>query len=120
MSSHEVHAGDTLKVEADVTNAGGVAGDEVVEVYLTPPHSAVSPRLALAGFERVHAGPGETQHVSFTVDPRGLSQVDEGGARAVRAGKYRISIGGSQPSGDTSAGVITQEFTIEGTQELPR
>jgi beta-glucosidase len=120
VSSASLHAGDTLTVEADVTNSGRLAGDEVAELYLTPPQTSVSPKLALAGFDRVHLKPGEKKHVTFTLDPRTLSQVDESGARAVRAGKYRISLGGSQPQGDASSAIVTQDFTIEGTSEVPR
>ncbi len=120
LSSTNLRAGDTLTVEADVTNSGGEAGDEVAELYLEPPHSDVSPRLALAGFERVHLNGGETTHVTFQLDPRTLSQVDDKGVRAVRAGTYKVSLGGSEPEGDAAAGVVRAEFQVEGTQPLPR
>jgi beta-glucosidase len=97
-----------------------MAGDEVAELYLTPPHSNVSPNLALAAFERVTVHAGETKHLIFHLDPRTLSQVDAQGNRAVTAGDYRISIGASQPTGDAATGVLTRQFTIEGTQPLPR
>ena len=118
LSNNKVHAGDTLTVEADVKNTGATAGDEVAELYLTPPQTPVSPTLALAGFTRVHLAPGETRHVTFALDPRTLSQVDEKGVRAVSAGQYGIALGGSQP-GNSAAGV-TATFTIDGRQELPR
>ena len=108
-------AGETLKVEADVKNSGAVAGDEVAELYLTPPHTNVSPALALAGFQRVHLAPGETRHVVFELDPRTLSQVDDKGVREVRPGAYTIHVGGSQPA----AGTPSIEVNITGTQELP-
>ena len=120
LSTESLHAGDTLTAEADVTNTGSAAGDEVAELYLTPPHSGVSPKVALAGFERVNLNPGETKHLTFQLDPRTLSQVDEKGNRAVTAGTYRLSVGGSQPDGDASSGAVAQEFKIEGNQPLPR
>ena len=92
----------------------------MAELYLAPPHTDVSPKLALAGFERVHLGAGETKHLTFQLDPRTLSQVDDKGVRAVTAGSYRVSLGGSQPDGDAAAGVVTAEFQVEGTQPLPR
>jgi len=67
----------------------------------------------------VHLGPAETKHLTFQLDPRTLSQVDERGIRAMFPGSYRISLGGSQPDGDAAAGVRSEEFTISGTQELP-
>jgi beta-glucosidase len=120
LSTTRLHAGDPLTVEADVTNSGTSTGDEVAELYLTPPHTAVSPNLALAAFERLHMNPGETRHLKFTLDPRTRSQVDDKGNRAVTAGTYRISLGGSQPTGDAAESIVRQQFTIEGTHALPR
>ena len=119
-STQNLHAGETLTAEADVTNTGSAAGDEVAELYLTPPPTSVSPKWALAGFERIHLNPGEIKHLTFQLDPRTLSQVDDKGNRTVTAGTYRLSLGGSQPDGDASSGVVMQEFKIEGDQPLPR
>ena len=120
LSTATLHAGDTLTVDADVKNVGNLAGDEVAELYLAPPRTGVSPQLALAGFERLHLNAGETKHVTFHLDPRTLSQVDDKGVRAVRPGRYRVSIGGSQPGGDAAQAVRSMEFTLAGTQQLPR
>ena len=120
LSSEKLHAGGTLTVEADVKNTGAQAGDEVAEVYLKPPQTDVSPKLALEGFERLHLDAGETRHVTFHLDPRELSQVDDKGVRAVVPGQYRIFVGGSQPNGDNTQGVQSREFAIEGTREIPR
>ena len=117
LSASALRAGEPLTVEADIKNEGTREGDEVAELYLMPPHSKVAPALALEGFKRLHLAAGETKHVSFTLDPRQLSEVDAKGVRAMAAGKYSLSIGGSQPAeGKTQ----TAEFTIEGKQELPR
>ena len=118
LSASTLHAGDSLTVEADVKNTGARAGEEVAELYLTPPHTDVSPNLALGGFTRVRLAPGETKHISLTLDPRTLSQVDDKGVRAVTRGSYKIALGGAQPSETSNSQSVT--FTIEGTQELPR
>jgi beta-glucosidase len=117
LSTINLHAGDTLTVEADVRNTGKQAGEEVAELYLTPPHTDVSPNLALNAFTRIHLAPGETKHITFTLNPRTLSQVDEKGIRAVTPGSYRIALGGAQPTETTNSQTTT--FTIEGTTELP-
>ena len=117
---YRLRAGDTLTVEADVENTGAADGDEVAELYLAPPHTAVSPTVALAGFERVHILEGRTAHVVFHLDARTLSQVDAEGVRAVSPGQYRIYVGGSQPSGDAGSAVRSEEFTVAGAKELPR
>ena len=113
-------AGDTLTVEADVRNTGAVPGDEVSELYLTPPQSALAPKLALAGFQRLHLNPGETRHLIFTLDPRTLSQVDEKGIRSVTPGKYKLSLGSSQPGDTLGSSTISIPLTITGTREIPR
>jgi len=120
LSASKLRAGDPLTVEAYVMNNGPDPGDEVAELYLTPPHTTVSPNLALAGFERIHLNAGETKHIVFHLDPRTLSQVDEKGNRAVTAGSYKLSLGSSQPTGDAATNVVARPFTIEGNQTLPK
>ncbi len=113
-ASPSVKAGESVTVTADVTNSGSVAGDEVAELYLTPPHTAVSPNLALVGFERVHLAPGETRHLTLTLNPRTLSQVDAKGNHVIAPGEYKLSLGGSQPDASTEP----LSFQITGSQQL--
>ncbi|WP_348263845.1 glycoside hydrolase family 3 C-terminal domain-containing protein [Telmatobacter sp. DSM 110680] len=120
LSTKTLNAGDPLTLEADVKNTGSIPSDEVSELYLIPPQSSVSPKLALAGFQRVHLNPGETRHITFTLDARTLSQVDEKGIRAVTPGNYKFSLGGSQYDGDTASSVQSVTFTIIGGKQLPR
>jgi beta-glucosidase len=119
VSPHELKAGDTLTVEANVRNTGTLPGEEVSELYLIPPQSSVAPKLALAGFQRLHLNPGETRHITFTLDPRTLSQVDEKGVRAVIPSNYKLSLGGSQPIGDAASTIQSVTFAITGTKQLP-
>jgi beta-glucosidase len=114
--SATIDAGDSVTVSADVHNVGPRDGDEVVELYIKPPQTAVSPRVELEGFERVHLRAGESRHVEFTLTPQQLSEVDEKGNRAVLPGDYAVSIAGEQPSADTPA--IT--LHIAGTKPLPQ
>ena len=123
LSTKQVNAGDTLTVEANVKNTGHTAGDEVAELYLTPPtdgNGGLSPKLQLDGFQRVHLTPGETKHVTFKLDPRQLSEVDAQGVRSVQPGSYTISVAGALPNDPhASEPAQTASFTITGTQQLP-
>jgi beta-glucosidase len=119
LRSHDIDAGDPLIVEADVTNSGSVSGDEVAELYFEPPHTPVSPKLALAGFQRISLAPGESKHLTFELDARTISEVDAKGMRSVEPGEYKLYIGGSQPHGDHEATIATAAFTIHGTKQLP-
>jgi beta-glucosidase len=112
-----VKAGDSVNVEGDVQNTGAMAGDEVVQLYLTQPRGFETPLRVLAGFKRVHLAPGESAHVSFTIDPRSLGQVDQKGHRVIVPGEYTVSLGGAQPQDAVS--VQTGKFNVIGTGELP-
>lgn len=116
LSSSSLPAGETLKVDVDVKNTGKLAGDEVAQLYLAPPQDGVRPKYSLEGFQRVHLLPGETRRVQFVLDPRRLSYVDKDGVRAVRAGSYSISVGGTQPGESTGAAT---SLSITGSKELP-
>jgi beta-glucosidase len=65
-----------VNVSAKIQNTGSVAGDEVAQVYLDKPaHSLAGAQFAdriLAGFERVHLAPGESQQVVIHVPLREL------------------------------------------------
>jgi beta-glucosidase len=64
----------------------------------------------------VHLAPGQSRQLTFTLNPRDLSLVDEGGKRSVQPGDYSIFVGGSQPTG---ARQQTVDFTIHGSKPLP-
>ena len=117
LSTKTVKAGEPLTVEAEVRNTGKRAGDEVVELYLTPPASDVAPIRELKAFQRVHLEPGAVRNVRFELDSRQLSEVDAAGKRSVQPGTYGIFVGGSQPAPGTGQ---SGEFAIEGSAPLPR
>ena len=118
LSSTSVHAGNQLTVTADVTNTGLVAGDEVAELYLTPPAGPMRPTLELGSFTRVTVQPGETKPVVFQLDARQLSLVGTDGSRAVLPGTYVVSVGGAQPQPGLSS--ASAQLTISGTMVLPK
>ena len=92
-----VRVGDVVTVTVDVTNAGEREGDEVVQLYLTDTSaSAPVPIRTLVGFERVSLRPREKRTVTFTIAPRQMSLIDEGGKRVIEPGEFAVSIGGGQ------------------------
>ena len=117
LSASTLSAGDPLTVDADVKNASQRDGDEVVQLFLSFPKSPTNPIHALRGLTRIHLAGGETRHVSFKLDARDLSGVDDNGDRFVAAGSYRITVGGGQPG--TGASQADAEFAISGEQRLP-
>jgi beta-glucosidase len=113
----QVKAGDPVQVEAEVRNTGSVAGDEVVELYLTQPRAFETPLRELAAFTRIHLDAGASSHIGLTLDPRSLAQVDEKGNRLILPGEYDISIGGGPPG---FASTSNAQFTITGQKTLPK
>jgi beta-glucosidase len=90
-------AGNTLDVTVDVKNAGDRDGDEVVQLYATPPAES-HPReiAALCGFSRVHVAKGETKTVRLTVPTIALRRWNaEKKDYAIPSGGWTIRAGAS-------------------------
>jgi beta-glucosidase len=117
LASDTITAGDPLNASVTVTNTGKVAGDEVAELYLNFPRVAGAPLKALRGFQRIHLEPGTSQEVKFELKPRDLSMVSEAGEPIVPEGEFTLTVGGSQPNGDSSH--LSQSFRVKGTLSLP-
>jgi beta-glucosidase len=121
-----VKAGEPVRVSAEVRNAGTLAGDEVVQLYVTDAEaSAPVPVRALKGFERVSLRAGESRRVTFTLAPRDLALIDAAGKRVVEPGVFGITLGGKQPGfkGNADArttGVLSGSFVVTGNRmEIP-
>jgi beta-glucosidase len=114
-------ASDDLIASVDVKNAGGMASDEVVELYVSHPGAKGAPIRALAGFRRVHLDPGETQKVQITIPNRNLSFVDETGVRRIAPGPIQVWVGGGQPvtrDGLPKTSGVSGSFKITGAAVL--
>jgi beta-glucosidase len=68
LSKPRMRLADSSDVTVDVTNAGGVAGDAVAQVYVHQRSGSASrPVRQLEGFRRVTLQPGETKTLHFTL-----------------------------------------------------
>jgi beta-glucosidase len=73
-SSARLTKDGSVTVSVDVTNTGGVAGDEVVQLYVKHLKSEVErPREALKGFQRVTIQPSETKTVEIPMKASDLA-----------------------------------------------
>ena len=102
-------AGEKVSIRATVTNTGKVAGDEVVELYLTD-EKASTPRpiRQLEGFSRVSLKPGESKVVELVLEPRQFSIINNKNKRVIEPGYFIISVGGKQPG---FKGYLDPQFT---------
>jgi beta-glucosidase len=85
-------------LDAIITNIGKIAGEEVVQLYLTDRESSVRvPLYSLVGFKRLHLAPGVSEKVSFTITPDIMSVYNETGEKLLERGSFRVDVGGSSP-----------------------
>jgi beta-glucosidase len=86
-----------VTVSATVTNTGSRAGKEVVQVYVSPPASAVArPVRELKAFAKVALEPGESRRVVLTLSRRDLSYFHPGQGRWVlEGGEFGVALGAS-------------------------
>jgi beta-glucosidase len=84
-------------VSVDVRNVGGLAGDEVVQLYVREVHPRVKrPAKELRGFERINLQPGETRTVTFDLPRENLAYYDETAhAFVVAPGMFEFQVGSS-------------------------
>jgi len=83
-------------ISVEITNDGGRAGDEVIQVYVAAPPAAHEPPKQLKGFAKVFLRSGETRHVTINLDPRAFEIWDKAAKRwTAIAGRYGIFVGTS-------------------------
>jgi len=107
-----------ITVRTRITNSGERAGDDVAQLYITPPRFDGAPKIALRGFQRVSLKPGESRDLLFTLSPRDLSFVTASGERALIPGAYTLSVGSGQPG--EKKPVQQAPFRISKKITLPR
>jgi beta-glucosidase len=92
-----VRQSETIRVRATVKNAGGMEGDEVVQLYVRPLDSPVpQPVRSLKGFQRAHFRKGETRTIEILLPVASLRRYDEEADRfVVDPGTYELQVGAS-------------------------
>ena len=108
-----------MKVVTRVRNTGSVAGDEVVQLYVSHPDAPEpKPIRTLKGVKRIHLQPGEEQIVEFTLTPRNLALVDVDGTTACCPGRISFYIGGSQPVSEADRRQHSAEIRVKGPRRV--
>ncbi|GAB3281092.1 glycoside hydrolase family 3 C-terminal domain-containing protein [Microbacterium lacusdiani] len=126
-----VRADGDIEVSVPVTNTGGVAGREVVQVYTSLPGSSVQrPPRELKGFASVPVEPGETVTASIVLRRAELAYWDirvdrwivEGGEYVIEAGASSRDLRASTVvvvGGDEVAQPVTLDTTFDELLEHP-
>ncbi len=92
-----VNPGEQISVSVDVTNTGPLAGDEVVQLYLSDTSSTIAmPVKQLKGFKRVTLNAGEKSTINFVLTADELYYFNETtSSYEVLPGQYTVRVGGS-------------------------
>jgi beta-glucosidase len=88
--------GDVLTVT--LRNAGGMDGDEVVQIYIHADDSPYkTPNPKLCAFKRVHLHAGETKTVSLELSGDAFDVIDDYGGKVSGGNHFSLWAGGCQP-----------------------
>lgn len=102
---------ERVQVSLKVTNTGKRAGDEVVQLYTRDVISSVTTyEKNLAGFERIHLLPGETQTVTFTLDRKHFELLNADMKWVVEPGEFCIMAGASSEDIRLSGMLQVEEY----------
>jgi beta-glucosidase len=105
-----------VRVTLEVTNAGEVESDEVVQLYVRGPLAGVTrPVKQLAGFLRLPLRPGQTRLVVFELDPSQLAFYGADLQLVVEPGEFEVRVGAS--SEDLC---LEGRFRVEGERRVIR
>jgi beta-glucosidase len=100
LSQDTIRPDGRLDVSVGVTNTGGMAADEVVQLYTRDlVGSLTRPVKELKGFERVRLAPGETRRVTFTLRGEDLAFYNGALERVAEPGSFHLWVGGDSQSG---------------------
>ena len=95
-STKSVGPGERVDISITVANTGGVASDEVVQLYVRDPVASIArPVLELRGFKRIELAAGARKRVTFSLTPEQFAFWSARGQWLVEAGRIDFWIGAS-------------------------
>ncbi|MDX2285395.1 MAG: beta-glucosidase BglX [Bacteroidia bacterium] len=96
LSSTQLKGAGPLTASVTVTNTGKLAGEEVVQLYLSDPAASVSRAVKeLKGFQKIMLAPGESREVQFSITPEQLKFYNSALQYDWESGEFGIQIGGN-------------------------
>jgi beta-glucosidase len=97
LSSKKISANEKLTVKVDITNAGKVAGKEIVQLYVHDVKSTFArPEKELKAFEKIELKPKQTKTVTFVLDREAFWYFNDAkNTWDTEAGEFEILVGAS-------------------------
>ena len=110
ISPATVSGDQPVTVSFDVTNTGKRSGAVVAQVYVREPHATVPrPPKELKAFAKPFLNPGETRHITATLDRRAFSYYDvKSHGWTVDPGEFQIMVGQSSAQIDLTGTLTSQ------------
>ncbi len=87
-----------IGISATIRNIGGMAGGEVLQVYVKAEREN-TPNPQLKAFRKVHLQPQEEREITLHLPVEAFGLYDEAGKRMLYRGNYTVYVGASQPDG---------------------
>lgn len=89
--------GETVSVTVEVKNTGKMDGEDVVQLYVSHPKTALKSAIrSLQGFDRIFLKAGESRKVAFTLTPEQLSCRDAENSLVQDKSPVLLTIGDQQ------------------------
>jgi len=96
-----VGTSDTLDVSIDVTNAGAMAGETTVFLFIRDPVAQVTrPALELKDFQKIELAAGETREARFTLKSEQFAYLDMNLSPRLDEGRIEVFVGTSAKPSD--------------------
>ena len=106
LDKSEMTADGTIRATIEVSNSGGRAGSEVVQMYIRDIAGSVTrPVKELKGFEKIYLEPGESRTVEFTLTADMLRFWNYDMEYVWEQGDFEVMVGGN--SRDVKSTVFT-------------
>ena len=106
--------GEKITVSAEVENAGGIAGKEIIQVYAAYTDSRVAtPHWQLCSLKSVNLEAGEKKEVTLDIDRYWIKAVTMDGERVDPDGKITLYLGGHQPDSVSNKLLGYSDLAIE-------
>ena len=103
-------------LQAQVTNRGNMATDDVIQVYVKDLESSYAvPNHSLCAFGRVTLGVGESKNVTLTVSGDAFRAVNDDGEFVQDSCKYELFVGTGQPDRRTAKLTGKESVKVEVT-----
>ena len=96
LSTNELTENGELKAIVNVTNTGGIDGEEVVQCYVRDLVGSITrPVKELKGFEKIALKAGESKTITFTIKPDMLAFHRLDMTYGTEPGDYKLFVGGN-------------------------